>query len=73
MDSLERGEFRFDADKASTCLQESIVDIVPLKESGGQEAVWKVVAKVPPHGGNGKQTGGNPTMRIHHKDGVTTD
>ena len=29
--------------------------------------------KVPPHGGNGKQTGGNPTMRIHHKDGGTTD
>ena len=29
--------------------------------------------KVPPHGGNGKQTGGNPIMRIHHKDGVTTD
>ena len=29
--------------------------------------------KVPPHGGNGIQTGGNPTMRIHHKDGVTTD
>ena len=25
------------------------------------------------HGGNGKQTGGNPIMRIHHKDGVTTD
>ena len=29
--------------------------------------------KVPPHGGNGKQTGGSPTMRIHHKDGMTTD
>ena len=29
--------------------------------------------KVPPHGGNGKRTGGNPIMRIHHKDGVTTD
>ena len=28
---------------------------------------------VPPHGGSGKQTGGNPIMRIHHKDGVTTD
>ena len=27
--------------------------------------------KVPPHGGNGKQTGGSPIMRIHHKDGVT--
>ena len=29
--------------------------------------------KVPPHGGNGKLTGGNPIMRTHHKDGVTTD
>ena len=29
--------------------------------------------KVPPHGGNGKQTGGSPIMRIHHKDGMTTD
>ena len=29
--------------------------------------------KVPPHGGNGKRTGENPIMRIHHKDGVTTD
>ena len=28
--------------------------------------------KVPPHGGNGKQTGWNPIMRTHHKDGVTT-
>ena len=29
--------------------------------------------KVPPHGGNGEQTGGSPIVRIHHKDGVTTD
>ena len=29
--------------------------------------------KVPPLGGNGKQTGGSPIMRTHHKDGVTTD
>ena len=29
--------------------------------------------KVPPRGGNGKQTGGSPIMRIHHKDGVSTD
>ena len=29
--------------------------------------------KVPPHGGNGKQPSGSPIMRIHHKDGVTTD
>ena len=29
--------------------------------------------KVSPHGGNGKRTGGNPIMRIHDKDGVTTD
>ena len=33
----------------------------------------KICHKVPPHGGNGKRTGGNPIMRIHHKDGVTTD
>ena len=26
--------------------------------------------KVPPHGGNGKPTGGTLLMRIHHKDGV---
>ena len=31
----------------------------------------KIGRKVPPHGG--KRTGGNPIMRIHHKDGVTTD
>ena len=29
--------------------------------------------KVPPHGGNDKQTGGNPTIGIQHIDGVTTD
>ena len=29
--------------------------------------------KVPPHGGNGKQIGGTPLMRTHHKDGVSTD
>ena len=29
--------------------------------------------KVPLHGGNGKVLGGNPIMRIHHTDGVTTD
>ena len=33
----------------------------------------KIGHKVPPHGGNGKQTGGNPGMIFHHKDGVTTD
>ena len=33
----------------------------------------KIGHKVPPHGGNGKQTGENPIMRVHHKDGVTTD
>ena len=31
--------------KASTWFQETIVDIVPPKESGGQEALWKVVTK----------------------------
>ena len=29
----------------------------------------KIGHKVPPHGGNGKQTGGNPIKRIHDKDG----
>ena len=33
----------------------------------------KIGRKVPPHGGNGTQLGGIPIMRIHHKDGVTTD
>ena len=33
----------------------------------------KIGRKVPPHGGNGKLTGGNPIMRIHHKDGLNTD
>ena len=33
----------------------------------------KIGHKVPPHGCNGKPTGGTPIMRIHHKDGVSTD
>ena len=33
----------------------------------------KIDHKVPPHGGNDKPTGGTPLMRIHHKDGVSTD
>ena len=33
----------------------------------------KIGHKAPPHGGNGKLTGGNPIMRIHHKDEVSTD
>ena len=33
----------------------------------------KIGHKVPTHGGNGKLTGGTPLMRIHHKDGVSTD
>ena len=45
VDPLECGEFRYDADKASTWLQESIVDIVPPKESAGPEALWKLVAQ----------------------------
>ena len=72
VDSLERGEFRHDADKASIWLQKCIVDIVPPKESGGQEAIWKV-RTVPLHGGNGNQTGGIPIVRLHHKDGLNTD
>ena len=33
----------------------------------------KIGHKALPHGGNGKLTGGNFTLRSHHKDGVTTD
>ena len=33
----------------------------------------KIGRKVPPHGGNGKQTGGIPIMRPHRKDGLNTD
>ena len=33
----------------------------------------KIGHKVPPHGGNGKLPGGIPIMKIHHKDGVSTD
>ena len=41
----EYGEFRHDADKASTWLPESIVDLASPQESGGQDALWKLVAK----------------------------
>ena len=40
-------------------------------EDKKQSEKWS--QQVPPRGGNGKQTGGSPTMRIHHEDGVTTD
>ena len=33
----------------------------------------KIGRTVPPHGGNGKQPGGIPIMRLHHKDGMNTD
>ena len=33
----------------------------------------KIGCTVPPHGGNGKQPGGIPIMRLQHKDGVNTD
>ena len=33
----------------------------------------KIGHKVPPPGGNGKQPGGIPIMRPHHKDGLNTD
>ena len=33
----------------------------------------KIGRTVPPHGGNGKQPGGIPIMRPHHKDGLNTD
>ena len=47
--------------------------IVPPQESGGQEALWKVVTKFLLMVGNGKLPGGIPIRRIHHKDGVSTD
>ena len=45
VDPLECGEFLYDADKASTWLQESIVDFASPQESGGQDARWKLVAQ----------------------------
>ena len=33
----------------------------------------KIGRTVPPHGGNGTQFGGNPVLRLHHKDGLNTD
>ena len=33
----------------------------------------KIGRTVPLHGGNGKQPGGIPIMRLHHKDGLNTD
>ena len=45
VDSVERGELRYDADKASTWLRESVDDIVPPQESGGREAICKMVTK----------------------------
>ena len=33
----------------------------------------KIGRKVPPHGGSGKLPGGTPIMRIHPKDGVSSD
>ena len=33
----------------------------------------KIGRTVPPHGGNGTQSGGIPIMRLHHKDGLNTD
>ena len=43
-----------------------------LKKARTRSTV-KIGHKVHPHGGNGKQTGGSPILRIHHKDGVTID
>ena len=45
MDPFEFGGFRYDADKASTWLQESAVDLASPQENGGQSALWKLVAK----------------------------
>ena len=44
-----------------------------LKKKRRARRTLKSGHKVPPPGGNGKRTGGNPIMRTHHKDGVTTD
>ena len=33
----------------------------------------KIGRTVPPHGGNGTQSGGIPIMRLHNKDGLNTD
>ena len=42
---FELSGFRHDADKASTWLQESAVDLASPQESGGQSVLWKLVAK----------------------------
>ena len=36
-------------------------------------AHYENLSQSPPHGGNGKQPGGIPIMRPHHKDGLNTD
>ena len=36
-------------------------------------STMKIVTRFVLHGGNGKRIGGNPILRIHQKDGVTTD
>ena len=44
-----------------------------LKKTEDNAHYEKIGRTVPPHGGNGKQPGGIPIMRPHHKDGLNTD
>ena len=44
-----------------------------LKKAEDKKHHMQIGHKVLLHGGNGKPTGVTPIMRIHHKDGVSTD
>ena len=75
MDPFEFGEFRYDADadKALAWFQEGVVDNVPPQESGGREAICKMVTKFLLMVAMANKLVGVPIMRTHHKDGVTTE
>ena len=60
VDSLKRGELRYDANKASTWFQEGDVDKCTASRKRRTRSNMQSGHKVPPHGGNGKQTGGSP-------------
>ena len=73
LDPLECGEFRYDADKASTLTSRKHCRHCTAYRKRRTRSTMKIGHKVLPHGGIGKQTGGNPIVRNYHKDGVTTD
>ena len=53
--------------------RKALSTLYPPQESGGQEALWKVVTKFLLMVAMANKLVGNLIMRIHHKDGVTTD